>query len=137
MKRLFCMFFLGIALASQATCQTMPELSSSPLPMYPVVARNARMTGTVKLWFSLDSSGDVTQTEVISGHPVLREAALACVQSWKFDPHSITSTGKRYETEFVYTLGVQEKEGHPKLTISLADFRHVEVISELYTEPIY
>jgi TonB family protein len=104
--------------------------------MYPQQAREAHVAGKVKLWFTLNQTGDVTQANVISGNAMLAKPALQCVRSWKFDVNNGISTSIRYETEFAYILGVQEKQGEPKLTVSLADFSHVEVSSELYERPI-
>jgi TonB family protein len=104
--------------------------------MYPQEARSAHVAGQVKVWFVLKANGDVAQAGVVSGNLMLKEAALHCVHSWKFDVNSGVSTTMRYETEFDYDLGVQEKRGEPKLTVSLSDFEHVEVSSELYTKSI-
>jgi TonB family protein len=104
--------------------------------MYPQHARNAHVAGKVSLWFTLNEHGVVTQAGVVDGNPLLKEAALECVRSWKFDVNSTVSTSARYQTEFVYDLGVQGRKGNPKLTVSLTNFEHVEVTSELYTETI-
>lgn len=108
---------------------------SSALPMYPEAARGARVQGMVRLWFVLDANGVVTQTGVIQGHPLLREAAVSTVKSWTFRPGALRPR-VRNETEFVYVLNVQPKAGEPKLTVSIADYRRVEVTSELYVAPI-
>jgi TonB family protein len=127
----FVLLVATSAPTSQGAPPTLPQLVSGLLPMYPERARLAHMASTVRLWFQLDASGAVTHAEVISGHPILGEPALMSVKSWKFDPHHI-STGTRYETEFVYTLKSREKEGPPTITVSIADFRHVEVGAETY-----
>ena len=112
-----------------------PKPISSEFPMYPETARTARVAGTVKLWFVLNGDGDVAQTDVVSGNPLLRDAAVNTVKSWKFRSKTIRPS-VRYETEFVYVLKVQPKAGEPKLTVSMTDLRRVEVVSELYVEPI-
>lgn len=139
MRRLL-VYVLSVALSvltSQGAAATLPELVSGLLPMYPERARTAHMQGTVKLRFMLSAKGEVTQAEAISGHLVFEKAALECVKSWKFNPQSIGSTEMHYETEFVYTLRSEDKKGQPKLTVSLADYRHVEISSGLYVETIY
>jgi TonB family protein len=128
---------VGIAgLLTTALPQSKPVLVYSALPMYPQKARSAHVAGKVKLWFVLNANGDVAQAGVVSGNPMPKEASVRCLQSWKFDVNSGVSTSTRYETEFDYDLGVQEKRGEPKLTVSLSDFEHVEVSSELYAESI-
>jgi TonB family protein len=111
-----------------------PKPTSSVLPGYPERARQAHVDGTVKLWFELDQNGAVTQVGIASGNPLLRDAALEAVKSWRFQPNTLPPN-VRLETEFVYVLKVQTKQGEPKLTVSMTDFKHVEVISELYVKP--
>jgi hypothetical protein len=43
----------------------------------------------------------------------------------------------RYETDFVYDLRPQSEPGEPKLTVSMTDFRRVEVVSESYIVTVY
>jgi len=112
-----------------------PKPISSDLPMYPELARNARITGTVKLWFVVNIEGELTDAQIISGHPILASAAISIVKSWKFQPNSIPRS-VRHETEFVYVLNVQSEKGEPKLSVSMKDFRRVEVETESYVEPI-
>jgi TonB family protein len=103
--------------------------------MYPETARNARVEGVVKLWFVVDAGGEVIETGIISGNPLLRDAAANAVKSWRFQPN-ILQPKIRFDTEFVYVLNIQSKEGEPQLTVSMTDFRRVEVTSELYVKPI-
>lgn len=136
MKRIACVVLISLcALLQQAAAQPLPSLFSSRLPMYPEKARLARITGTVKLWFTVGSDGKVTHAEIISGHPILATAALECVRSWEFRVDGPLSN--KYETEFVYGIGEQEKSGNPKLTVTLIDAARVEVNSEYYEKPIY
>ena len=82
---------------------TFPKPVHSDLPTYPELARYARIVGTVKLWFMIDDSGAVTQTGTISGHPMLCDAALTVVKSWKFQSNDI-KPNVRYETKFIYDI---------------------------------
>lgn len=124
----------GTAAASTADA-SFPVPISSSLPIYPEGARAAHVAGTVKLWFTVNENGEIAQTGNISGNPLLREAAVSVVKSWKFRPNMFR-LDVRLETEFVYVLNVQPKEGEPKLTVSMTDYRQVEVSSELFVKPI-
>jgi TonB family protein len=126
---------VGATAALFASDGIFPKPISSELPMYPERARSARVAGTVKIWFVLDGSGEVTQAQSVSGNPMLRDAAVSTVKSWKFLTNSVQAN-VRYETEFVYVLNVQPKNGEPKLTVSMTDFRRVEIVSERYAEAI-
>jgi protein TonB len=55
-------------------------------PVYPDIARNARVEGTVILESVLDASGNVTQLRVIRSVPLLDQAALDAVRQWKYTP---------------------------------------------------
>ena len=125
---------LGVAFAG-APEAAFPKPISSALPMYPEEARAARVAGNVKLTFVLNGKGDVIDATIVSGNPLLREAALSAVKSWRFRPNALRPD-VRFETEFVYVLNVQHKEGEPSLKVSMTDFRRVEVVSELYIKAI-
>jgi protein TonB len=55
-------------------------------PVYPDLARKARVEGTVILESVLDTSGNVTQLRVIRSVPLLDQAALDAVRQWKYTP---------------------------------------------------
>jgi TonB family protein len=129
------LLFVTSTMALRASTIFLPKPISSDLPMYPEVARGARVSGDVILWFVPNANGEVTQVGVISGNPLLREFAMSAVKSWKFKPN-VLEPGVRRKTEFVYVLNVQLREGAPKLIVSMTDYRRVEVVSELYVEPI-
>jgi len=53
---------------------------------YPEDAREKQLQGQVWVKFSVSESGDVTGVEVISGDPVLAQAAADAAKKWKFKP---------------------------------------------------
>ena len=55
-------------------------------PMYPPLARQTRISGTVRLHAIIGKDGSVQQLEVISGHPLLVQSALDAVRQWKYRP---------------------------------------------------
>lgn len=55
-------------------------------PAYPVLARQARIQGEVVLDAVIDTEGKVINVSVVSGHPLLIEAAINCVRQWKYEP---------------------------------------------------
>lgn len=54
-------------------------------PVYPPLARQARITGDVKMQVRIRQDGSVASAEVISGHPMLKQAALDSVQKSTFE----------------------------------------------------
>jgi TonB family protein len=55
-------------------------------PVYPMKAREERISGTVRLHVIVAKDGTVEQIEVASGHPLLQQAALDAVRQWRYHP---------------------------------------------------
>src|SRR6202171_391641 len=55
-------------------------------PVYPPLARQTRISGTVRLHALISKSGTVESLEGISGHPLLVRAAMDAVQQWRYKP---------------------------------------------------
>jgi protein TonB len=55
-------------------------------PVYPPLARQTRIAGTVRLHALISKTGSVESLEVISGHPLLVRAAMDAVQQWRYKP---------------------------------------------------
>ncbi|HEU0122682.1 MAG TPA: energy transducer TonB [Bryobacteraceae bacterium] len=56
------------------------------LPAYPVLAKQARISGVVKLEGVIAKDGTVQNLRVLSGHPLLVGAALSAVKQWRYRP---------------------------------------------------
>ena len=63
------------------------NLLYSPVPAYPAEASASHVQGEVKLSADVDRDGKVASVRVISGPPLLRDAALAAVQRWRYRPY--------------------------------------------------
>lgn len=55
-------------------------------PEYPALAREARMSGTVKLYATIGDDGRVLVVEVDEGNPILAAAAVKAVKQWTYEP---------------------------------------------------
>lgn len=62
------------------------KLISQPKPIYPPLARQARISGVVRLQAVIDKDGSVQELQVISGHPLLVQSALDAVRQWRYQP---------------------------------------------------
>ena len=71
--------------AKAATPAARGVISRVP-PQYPEMARRMHVEGTVVLRASVDPNGQVSQTSVESGHPMLAAAAEQALKRWKFAP---------------------------------------------------
>jgi len=67
------------------------KLVSGPRPVYPQIAIQARIQGTVRLEAVISREGTILNLRAVSGHPLLIPAALAAVQRWVFRPTSLNS----------------------------------------------
>jgi periplasmic protein TonB len=56
-------------------------------PVYPLEAREKRISGVVLLEATIAGTGDVENLEVISGDPILARASLDAVKKWKYKPY--------------------------------------------------
>jgi TonB family protein len=59
----------------------------SPVPVYPAEAAASHVQGEVKLSADVDRNGNVASVRVISGPPLLRDAATDAVQRWRYRPY--------------------------------------------------
>jgi TonB family protein len=57
-----------------------------PQPPYPPTARAVRAAGSVTVNIEVDTKGDVVKAEAISGHPLLKAAAVTAARQAKFKP---------------------------------------------------
>jgi periplasmic protein TonB len=55
-------------------------------PVYPPLARQTRISGTVRLHAIISKAGTIQSLEVMSGHPLLVRAAMDAVQQWRYKP---------------------------------------------------
>ena len=62
------------------------KLVSQARPSYPPLAKQARISGVVKLQAVLNADGTMKNLAVISGHPLLIPAALEAVRQWVYAP---------------------------------------------------
>jgi periplasmic protein TonB len=55
-------------------------------PVYPQIAKSARIEGAVELRAVIGTDGRVRQLDVVRGHPLLRKAAIDAVSQWIYKP---------------------------------------------------
>lgn len=55
-------------------------------PVFPPIARQARITGTVRLEAIIGRDGAIRNLKPLSGHPLLTQAAIQAVQQWRYAP---------------------------------------------------
>jgi len=78
-----------------------------PAPPYPPIAKAARASGAVLIQVLIGEDGRVEDAQVISGHQLLREAALAAAKRWKFRPTTLSGVPVKVQgvLTFNFNLG--------------------------------
>jgi protein TonB len=71
-------------------------------PPYPAIARQARVQGSVQVQIDISETGAVTGVTLLSGHPLLRDAALQAARQWLFIPTELN--GQRVRAIGVLTF---------------------------------
>jgi protein TonB len=59
-------------------------------PTYPPLAKAARVMGSVVVEVTIDENGNVISASAVSGHPLLKDAAVAAARGWKFQPTKLS-----------------------------------------------
>ena len=76
-----------------------PKQIYSVAPDYPVIAKEAHITGTVVIDAVIDEHGNVVQGRAVSGPPLLIPAALQTVLKWKYEPTYLNGQAVSVEME--------------------------------------
>ena len=76
-------------------------------PLYPRLAMQARVQGTVVLQAVIGKDGTVRDLRVISGHPLLVAAAMDAVKQWRYRPYLLNNEPVEVDTQVNvnFTLG--------------------------------
>ncbi len=83
------------------------KLVNKVQPVYPPLAKQARISGTVRLQAIIAKDGSVVELQVLSGHPLLQQAALEAVRQWRYHPTLLNSEPVEVITtiDVIFTLG--------------------------------
>jgi periplasmic protein TonB len=80
---------------------------SGAAPQYPVIARQARVEGTVVLAATIAKSGAIENLRVVSGPVLLTSAVVDAVRTWRYRPYLLNGEPVEVETtvRVVFHLG--------------------------------
>ncbi len=68
-------------------------------PEYPSLARQARIQGQVSLRAIISRDGRIENLQVVNGHPLLVQAAIAAVRQWRYRPYMLNGEPVEVETQ--------------------------------------
>ena len=77
-------------------------------PQYPVAARSMHIAGIVRLRAIIGKDGSVRDVEVLSGNPILAQAALASVRQWRYRPTELNHEIVEVQTEITVNFILQQ-----------------------------
>ena len=61
------------------------------VPSYPQIAQAARVQGEVTIDATIGIDGRVQEARVVSGSPLLADAALSAVRQWRYTPTTLNN----------------------------------------------
>jgi len=78
-------------------------------PVYPEEARQAHISGTVRLHVIIAKDGTMKELELVSGHPLLAPAALDAVRQWVYQPTLLNGYPVEVDTtiDVIFALNVR------------------------------
>ena len=80
---------------------------SLPEAVYPEMARAARAQGDVDVRIVIDEGGNVVSAEAVSGHPLLRAAAVNAARAAKFNPTRLSGEPVKVSGLLTYNFLIQ------------------------------
>jgi len=87
---------------------------SLPQPAYPPIARVAHASGAVAVWVSIDEAGKVISATAVTGHPLLRAAALEAAKLARFAP--VMVNGQPVKVTGIITYNFMPVETKPSIS---------------------
>lgn len=93
-------------------------------PPYPSVAKAARASGAVQVQILVSETGEVIEANAISGHPLLRDAAVEAARQWRFKPTELGNKAIKVQgvLTFNFTLAGEEPVPAVAATRNIAKF---------------
>jgi TonB family protein len=73
-------------------------------PSYPAAAKAVRAAGAVNVQVTIDESGNVISATAVSGHPLLRAAAVQAARQSKFSPTMLSGQAVKVTGVIVYNF---------------------------------
>ena len=82
-------------------------LVSKTTPAYPAIAKATGTSGTVVLAATISTNGSIEKLRVMSGSPLLTQASIDAVQTWRYRPYLLNNQPVEVETtiQVVFRLG--------------------------------
>jgi TonB family protein len=79
-------------------------------PVYPPLAKAARISGSVVVEVTTDEEGNVSSVRAISGHPLLKDAAVAAARGWRFTPTILQGIAVKVIGTITFNFGLDHSK---------------------------
>lgn len=76
-------------------------------PAYPQIAKSVKASGTVTVQILVDENGNVIRATAVSGHPLLRAAAVAAARASKFSPTKLSGEPVKVSGVITYNFTLE------------------------------
>ena len=86
---------------------------SLPTPEYPAAALAVRASGAVNVQVIVDEEGNVAAAQAVSGHPLLRAAAVQAAREARFSPVRLNGNPIKVTGVITYNFTPAKLEGKP------------------------
>jgi TonB family protein len=74
------------------------------MPVYPSEARQLHVQGTVVLNATINEQGQMEDVKLVSGSPLLVQAAMDAVRKWRYSPYLLNGKPVKKETQVSITF---------------------------------
>ena len=101
-----------------------PTVIAAVAPVFPPIARAARAKGEVVVEVKVNPHGEVEESKVVSGHPLLQKVSEVAAMKWKF----AVADGQSRSARLIFSFGYVDNKSDPEYTIIFTPQYRVEMI---------
>jgi protein TonB len=77
-------------------------------PVYPPLAKSARVSGTVEFTAVISKEGNIENLQLVRGHPLLVNAAKEAVLQWKYRPTMLNGSPVEVVTDIIVNFTLSQ-----------------------------
>src|SRR5204862_4505718 len=85
-------------------------LEAQTNPVYPPLAKQARISGVVKLAAIIGRDGSIMDLKVISGHPLLIPPTIEAVKTWRYKPVTLNGVAVEVSTQIDVNFTLSDEQ---------------------------
>ncbi|MFL6216349.1 MAG: TonB family protein [Blastocatellia bacterium] len=84
-------------------------------PVYPPLAKAARVSGAVVVEVTVDEEGNVIAARAVSGHPLLKDTSVNAARGWKFTPTQLSGQPVKVIGIITFNFSLYTKEDFERI----------------------